>query len=750
MSVCTAAEIAEKRRIALEKLAAKKQRLANASSTATKITSPVQQQLTATGDISTNSFFKQQNHTQTHSATNANPPQNSSAKPTAAAINFLNDLKRSNIGKYVNKARNSAQPYSRSPFNHKQKDAATHSANNSNQQNLAPIFVVKVSCKVYMISNTRFVAQPSCFHAKLIDVFKTIPSRSYDNSKCLWSFGLQDYELLQERVGGMKPDISIGIIPKSVITVCRTPPVDIERSCLSSIEPKLAEKLLPFQQEGVCFAIAHHGRLMICDEMGLGKTYQALAVADFYKESWPLLICTTASVRESWINHVRDLLPSIPVHYIQTLLSNQQYFHDAKVLITSYNMMDRHVDRLLEHKFGFVIFDESHTLKNAKTKCAMVAERLTQNARHVILLSGTPALSRPLELFTQIHLIDRKFMTFREYTTRYCDGKQTNFGWDATGQSNLEELNVVLKEKFMIRRTKEAVLPQLAEKNRETVVLDPALLSTNTDTKQNLETLSRDFSTSKGREREDILLRFYSTTAEVKARAVCAYLKNLVKDKIKFIVFAHHRIMMDAITDCLCTLNVNFVRIDGSTKNEARGEYIDKFQTKSSCQVAVLSLRACNAGITLTAAEMIVFAELDWNPSTLAQAESRAHRIGQNKAIICRYLMAPKTADDVIWNMLKSKQDVLNRAGLFCENLQDATHTAAPTGSHKIESYFSPIKKNDSSKSNAEPNAVDIEPQPAASSALDAVKKLDLNRELENIDELFMDDDDDAFKDLLF
>lgn len=41
--------------------------------------------------------------------------------------------------------------------------------------------------------------------------------------------------------------------------------------------------------------------------------------------------------------------------------------------------------------------------------------------------------------------------------------------------------------------------------------------------------------------------------------------------------------------------------------------------------------------------------------------------------------MAPKTADDVIWNMLKNKQDVLNRAGLFCENLQDATHTAAPT-----------------------------------------------------------------------
>lgn len=40
--------------------------------------------------------------------------------------------------------------------------------------------------------------------------------------------------------------------------------------------------------------------------------------------------------------------------------------------------------------------------------------------------------------------------------------------------------------------------------------------------------------------------------------------------------------------------------------------------------------------------------------------------------------MAAKTADDVIWNMLKTKQDVLNRAGLFSDDLQEATHTSAP------------------------------------------------------------------------
>lgn len=64
---------------------------------------------------------------------------------------------------------------------------------------------------------------------------------------------------------------------------------------------------------------------------------------------------------------------------------------------------------------------------------------------------------------------------------------------------------------------------------------------------------------------------------------------------------------------------------------------------------------------------------------TLAQAEARAHRIGQTDAVVCRYLLAPGTADDVIWNMLKNKQDTLNKAGLFSEDLSDATHSFAAT-----------------------------------------------------------------------
>lgn len=63
---------------------------------------------------------------------------------------------------------------------------------------------------------------------------------------------------------------------------------------------------------------------------------------------------------------------------------------------------------------------------------------------------------------------------------------------------------------------------------------------------------------------------------------------------------------------------------------------------------------------------------------TLAQAEARAHRIGQQDEVTCRYLLAKGTADDEIWLMVQKKQSTLSKAGLFSEDLSDATHSSAP------------------------------------------------------------------------
>lgn len=164
-------------------------------------------------------------------------------------------------------------------------------------------------------------------------------------------------------------------------------------------------------------------------------------------------------------------------------------------------------------------------MKNFKSKSTTAALRLAEKAKRVVLLTGTPALSRPCELFTQLQMIDRTFFNFKEYSTRYCAGKQTTFGWDSTGQSNLQELNIILARKFMIRRTKEQVEFQLKEKSRETIILDKKYMENAEDVLikeavENMKVYSQDFMNLKGKQRDEVLLKFYSETARVKASAV--------------------------------------------------------------------------------------------------------------------------------------------------------------------------------------------------------------------------------------
>lgn len=104
--------------------------------------------------------------------------------------------------------------------------------------------------------------------------------------------------------------------------------------------------------------------------MGLGKTFQAIAVADFYRDDWPLLIVTTATARAGWESHIRDLLPTVPSDSIKCLSSSNDYIANCKVLITSYPLMDRCVDRLVEKRFGFVIL-VSENLNQMKNFCEL-------------------------------------------------------------------------------------------------------------------------------------------------------------------------------------------------------------------------------------------------------------------------------------------------------------------------------------------------------------------------------------------
>ncbi|KAJ1529359.1 hypothetical protein ONE63_006147 [Megalurothrips usitatus] len=542
--------------------------------------------------------------------------------------------------------------------------------------------------RLELISSDRFELVMD-YHQPTIDVIKTLPGRAYDPQKRNWNFPLSDYNNVVSALKALKPAVAIGELPKLVIDTFLkqriTYKTDID---LSPIQTSMRSTLMDFQVEGVKYAVSRGGRVLIADDMGLGKTIQALAIADFYHEEWPLLIVCPSSMRFQWVAEIHKHLKNVNQDKIYVITQRKDNVPDyAEVVIISYDLTNTCKDQLLAKKFGVVIMDESHHLKNPKalrTKCGI---EILRACRRCVLLSGTPVLSRPVELHCQLMCIRPKtFNNSKDFAIRYCDAKQNKFGWDFSGSRNMKELSIVLKELLMIRRLKSDVLSQLPPKTREVVILESSgkKLSDTSEFAKILESEGL-----KGLEKQSTLLSYFQETAAAKTKGVVQYVQDMIENKEKFLIFAHHAKMMDAICSAVEEKRADYIRIDGSVSSDIRKELCNYFQEQENCLVAVLSIKAANTGLTLTAARLVIFAELYWNPGDLIQAEDRAHRIGQADAVLVQYLVQRGTADDKLWPLIQNKLDILHKAGLSQDEFKVDTITAKKRKEEiDIKDYF--------------------------------------------------------------
>ena len=293
----------------------------------------------------------------------------------------------------------------------------------------------------------------------------------------------------------------------------------------------LLSKLRPFQRSAFVFATtvqppsldkcggkvistavagAGTGRILLGDEMGLGKTITSLAIMLAYetKGEWPLLILCPASLRYTWPAEIEKFCPWIPSHSIHCVRGSDDVHFAAQIckwrtsllarsasssssdevvyskkcpiqiVIVTYSLLQTRyqiANALQKCKFQCIIADESHNLKQINSQRCQLALPLLQHSKRLVLLSGTPALNRPVELWPQLHALDVKGLMFgkggmryNEYTKRYCNAHQTRFGYDIKGSSNADELHECLKL-VMIRRLKSQVLHDLPAKQRSIV-----------------------------------------------------------------------------------------------------------------------------------------------------------------------------------------------------------------------------------------------------------------------------------------
>jgi SWI/SNF-related matrix-associated actin-dependent regulator 1 of chromatin subfamily A len=465
---------------------------------------------------------------------------------------------------------------------------------------------------------------------------------------------------------------------KAAVAESRAAEADIELPCPDGLE------YLPYQKAGINYALKRSG-VLFGDEMGLGKTIQAIGVINADESIKKVLVICPASLRLNWKRELeRWLTRSMSI----SVAVGNDLDLSTDIVIINYDIVDRHKDKLAGVAWDALISDEAHYLKNERTKRtkAVLGSKTFAgiSARRKMFLTGTPIPNRPIEAFPILKALGL-FKSFMYYGKQYCGAYHNGYGWDFSGASNLASLQSYMREKVMVRRLKSEVLTELPAKRRQVIEV-PANGATK-QVKAESEAASRHadktaelqarIELAKASDDEEAykaavaelqeaarvmfteMSRLRHETAVAKIPHVVEHVENAIGGSGKVVVFAHHKDVVNGLMD---EFGDRAVKLTGETPMAQRQEAVDRFQSDPTIQVFVGNIQAAGVGITLTAASHVVFAELDWVPGNITQAEDRCHRIGQTNSVLVQHLVFDESIDANMAHALTIKQDVLDRA----------------------------------------------------------------------------------------
>ena len=416
-------------------------------------------------------------------------------------------------------------------------------------------------------------------------------------------------------------------------------------------------KLRPYQVEGVerLLALVETKRhaAILADEPGLGKTIQVAEFINRRSDLLYILIVCPASLRVNWKRELdRWLLPHL-----------QSTLH---VEIVSYEEVVREYIEFDE--YDLIVFDEAHYLKNPEAKRTKACLALEAKTR--LFLTGTPVVNRPMDLFPILQSLGMK-LSRTEFGKRYCGGKLVcirwkptkRYAWDFSGASHTDELNKVLRAQVMVRRTKREVLHDLPPKIRQVIELSipdgesPELKAAVTRMFDGMESAAANLAELKKVAFEE-LSKARLDLARNKLPHVEEFVRDLLAEEDKVVVFAHHREIIEALRIDLADYGT--VSLYGGMTDAQKDAAVTRFQTDPNIRVFVGQIQAAGTGLTLTSAHTVVFAELDWVPGNVTQAEDRCHRIGQGDPVRVIHLVAADSIDARMVRALVDKQNTID------------------------------------------------------------------------------------------
>lgn len=444
----------------------------------------------------------------------------------------------------------------------------------------------------------------------------------------------------------------------------------------------------PYQMDGIAYCLLKK-RVIIGDEPGLGKTCQAIGAVTIANQ-FPCLVICPSSLKENWkrewhmwTNKKAIILNDSNKNTWHMFAKGTSLFGTAEggmtqVFITNYESLKKYFVTNIEkpangkltlkqvrfssyiNLFKSVIIDESHRVKDIKTQQTKFTRGICIDKEYVFALTGTPVVNRPIDLVSQLGIIDQlpKFGGYKSFISNYCAG-------DNKGYSNLKELNWMLNTHCFYRREKKDVLKDLPNKIRQVVLCDIINRKEYNDALADLEIYLKKYRQATDEQiarsmKGEVMVRIgvlKNISARGKLNDVTEYISDIVESGEKIVVFVH----LKEVAQHLKKMFPAAVTITGDDSNVDRQKAVDSFQKDPETQVIICSIKAAGVGLTLTASSRVAFVELPWHPADMDQCEDRCHRIGQKDSVQCTAFLGKNTIDEWVYQIINEKRGITDQ-----------------------------------------------------------------------------------------
>lgn len=438
------------------------------------------------------------------------------------------------------------------------------------------------------------------------------------------------------------------------------------------------KQLRPYQQKGyewLRLLAEIGGSGCLADDMGLGKTLQTIAFMLHKIEAAPegkYLVVAPASLVYNWQEELNKFAPGIRILIYHGAAREEKQILDGDhtITITSYGTLRQDIDLLQQVNWNTVVIDESQYIKNPAAQITKAVWQLTAQTR--IALSGTPVMNGTEDLFSQLHFLLPGLLGSNEFFRREYAIPIEQRG-DAEKAAALQKLI----RPFVLRRTKEQAAPDLPAKTESVIwcEMDEEQRSAYESIKDNVRS-SVFFEIEKSglnKGKMSVLagltkLRQICNSAElVKDADLFAYESIKTKvlvDELKTIIPQHRALVFSQFTGMLDLLErdlqkegIATTRLDGQTSIAKRQELVAAFQEEESeAAVFLISLKAGNAGLTLTKADYVFLFDPWWNTAVENQAIDRTHRIGQQNCVFAYRMICRNSIEEKIIKMAGKKK----------------------------------------------------------------------------------------------